>query len=652
MRSILILIIACCTLANLSAQDYHTRKTAPKKALKHYKKAQQYTYAKDYTKAVKFFEKAVKVTPNFIDAHLLLADSYAVLGNRDKAAAGFEKVVSLDPDYRPKIYYAWGILERQHENYDAAADKFERFLTYPQKSDELKQKVETLIKDSRFAAVATQNPVPFDPVNMGANINSNWMEYSPSITVDGQRIIYTVRIRGQEDFYIAEKENGEWKVREGLGEPINTMDNEGAQSISADGRFLVYTACNREGDFGSCDLYFSELKNGNWTAPINIGEPINSSDWESQPSISANADELYFTSSRSGGKGKKDIWMSRRNADGTWSEPESLGENVNTSGTDISPFIHPDGRTLYFVSDGHPGMGKSDIYLSRRQADGTWGKAENLGYPINTEEKEFSLIVSTDGKTAYFASDRENGLGKTDLYQFDLHAGARPTPVTYAKATVFDAETRQAIPANVELIDLATGSTHTKSATDEKGEFLVVLPSGTDFALNVNKQGYLFHSENFALKEKNTLDEPYLLEIYLQKIKETPIVTTQQPDNSSTPELVKSKPVILRNVFFETGSADLKNTSESELNRLKNLLNENPNIYIQINGHTDNVGTASDNLSLSENRAKAVFNYLVKAGISSTRLSTRGYGETQAIDTNDTPEGRANNRRTEFVIVK
>ncbi len=651
MRSILILIISLCFLVNLSAQDYHTRKTAPAKALKHYKKAQQYTYNKDYTKAVKFFEKAVKVTPNFIDAHLLLADSYAVLGNRDKAAAGFEKVVSLDPDYRPKIYYAWGILERQHKNYDAAADQFERFLSYPQKSEELKQKVETLVKDSRFAAVATKNPVPFDPVNMGENINSDLMEYSPSITVDGQTIIYTVRMRGQEDFYVAEKENGEWKARKDLGEPINTMDNEGAQSLSADGRFLVYTACNREGDFGSCDLYFSELEDGEWTTPINIGQPVNSSDWESQPSISANADELYFTSSRSGGKGKKDIWMSSRNADGAWSEPESLGKNVNTSGTDISPFIHPDGRTLYFVSDGHPGMGKSDIYLSRRQADGTWGKAENLGYPINTEEKEFSLIVSTDGKTAYFASDRENGLGKTDLYQFELHADARPAPVTYAKATVFNAETKQPIRANVQLIDLATSNTHTESITDEKGEFLVVLPSGTDFALNVNKQGYLFHSENFALKEKNTLDKPYLLEIYLQRIREVVQSPTRPVETIElTPE--PPKPVILKNVFFETASANLKPESQSELNRLKDLLNEHPNIHIQINGHTDNVGSDSNNLTLSENRAKAVFNYLVKAGISPIRLSTRGYGETQAIDTNETREGRANNRRTEFVIVK
>jgi len=285
-------------------------------------------------------------------------------------------------------------------------------------------------------------------------------------------------------------------------------------------------------------------------------------------------------------------------------------------------------------------MGKSDIYVSRRQADGSWGKAENIGYPINTTEKEFSLIVSTDGKTAYFSSDRENGFGLVDLYQFDLHADARPAPVTYAKATVFDEKTKEKLIANVELIDLSTGSVHAKSITDENGEFLVV------------KKSYLFHSENFALKEKNTLDEPFLLEIGLQRIPEKPVLATVKPPSPNTALPPKSKPVILRNVFFETASADLKDASRSELNHLKDLLNEHPNIRIQINGHTDNVGNEADNLTLSENRAKAVFNYLVQNGISSTRMHTKGYGETQTIDTNDTPEGRANNRRTEFIIVE
>lgn len=655
MRYILIIFIALCVSFNVAAQDYHTRKNAPEKAKKHYKKAQQYAYENDYNKAIKYFQKALKTTPDFIDAHLMIADAYVALGNYEKAVAGFEKVAGIDPDYKPKVFYAHAMLEREHKNYHKAATLFERFLTYPQKSDELKTKVEYLLATSRFAAEAIKNPVPFDPVNLGENINSDLLEYSPSITVDGQRLIYTVRVRGQEDFFVAERENGEWKARKNIGAPINTEDNEGAQSLSADGRFIVYTACNREGALGSCDLYFSEFQRGEWSAPANIGEPINTEAWESQPSISANADELYFTSNRGGGKGKKDIWMSRRNADGTWSTPENLGNHINTSGEDLSPFIHPDGQTLYFISDGHPGMGKSDIYFSRRTANGSWGKAENIGYPINTEEKEFSLIVSTDGKTAYFSSDKENGFGLTDLYQFDLHAAARPAPVTYAKATVVDEKTKEKLIAEVELVDLATGKVHSQSVTDENGEFLVVLPSGTDYALNVHKKSYLFHSENFALKEKNTLDEPYLLEIALQRIPEKPVLATAKPTKpivTNTPLPPKSKPVILRNVFFETASADLKTTSQNELNRLKNLLNEHPNIRIQINGHTDNVGSETKNLTLSENRAKAVLNYLVQQGISPTRMQTKGYGETQAIDTNDTPEGRANNRRTAFVIIE
>jgi len=651
MRYILIVIVALCVFSNAEAQDYHTRKNAPAKARKYYKKGQQCAYHNDYKKAVKYFQKALKVTPDFIGAHLMLADSYIGLGDYKKAVSGFEKVMSIDADYNPKIYYSWGMLERKHKNYEKAAELFEQFLTYPQKSDKLKSKVENLLATSRFAAKAVKNPVPFNPVNLGENINSKLMEYSPSFTADGQRILYTVRVGGQEDFYSAEKENDKWKARKSLDGLINTHDNEGAQSLSADGRTLVYTACNRKGDFGGCDLYFAEIKAGYWTAPYNIGQPINSEKWESQPSISATGNELYFTSDRGGGKGKKDIWISRRNSNGTWSEPENLGKQINTSGDDISPFIHPDGQTLYFASDGHVGMGETDIFLSRRQADGSWGKAENIGYPINTEEKEFSLIVSTDGKTAYFSSDREEGFGLVDLYQFDLHTEARPVPVTYAKATVFDEKTKEKLTARVELIDLSTSKVHTKSVTDGKGEFLVVLPSGTDYALNVDKKGYLFHSENFALKEKNTLDEPYLLEIALQRIPPKPVLATTKPTKPNTVLPPKSKPVILKNVFFETASADLKTTSQTELNHLKDLLNEHPNIRIQINGHTDNVGAKNANLMLSENRAKAVFNYLTQNGISSSRLYTKGYGESQAIDTNDTPEGRANNRRTEFVIV-
>ncbi len=623
--------------------------------MKYYKKGSDYAYEGNLEKAIKEFEKAISAAPRFIDAHLLLADTYGGLKNYQKAVEGFEKVLSIDPNYNPKIYYSLGLLHYKNKQYEKAVPVFEKFLTYPQKSQERKARIEELLENSRFAAVAVKNPVPFKPVNMGKNINTEMAEYSPSITVDGEQLFYTVKLGRQEDFFISKKENGQWQKAKNLGPPINTDDNEGAQTISADGKYLVYTACNRRGDYGSCDLYFSEFKNERWTKPANIGAPVSSSDWESQPSLSANADELYFTSSRPGGKGKKDIWVSKRSKDGKWGKPQSAGDNINTSGEDISPFIHPDGRTLYFVSDGHPGMGRSDIFFSRRQADGTWGKPENIGYPINTDGKEFSLIVSTDGKTAYFASDKEGGMGMTDLYSFELHAAARPSPVTYAKATVFDDGTKEKLVANVELIDLSTGKIHTISKTDKSGEFLVCLPSGTDYALNVNKTNYLFHSENFALKGKNTLNEPYLLEIGLQRIPEpvatiSPAETPTKPAATALPEA--SKPIILRNVFFETGSAELKDESRTELNKLRDLLNEHPGISIQINGHTDNVGSDSDNMTLSDNRAKAVFNFLVQNSISASRLRSKGFGETQPIDTNDTDAGRANNRRTEFVILK
>jgi len=361
---------------------------------------------------------------------------------------------------------------------------------------------------------------------------------------------------------------------------------------------------------------------------------------------------LYFSSNREGGKGGRDIWLTYRRASGRWAKPINLGTNVNTTADDESPFYHPDGNTLYFMSTGHPGMGGYDLFLSRRTADGNWGTAENLGYPINTKGNEGALFVTLDGRTAFFtndglkldaaAKDLRNAKNQPDLFTFDLPPAARANPVTYLKATVKDASTQKRLPeATIELIELATGTILSTSTTDTKGNFLTCIPLGKDYALNVNKTNYLFHSENFALSETATQEEPYLLKINLQAIPEKEVVVT---------DIEKPKPIILKNVFFESGAATLKSTSLVELNRLHSLLVENPNLNIQINGHTDNVGTDSDNLRLSTNRAKAVQDYLIEKGIAPNRLKYKGFGENQPIDTNDTATGKRNNRRTEFVL--
>ncbi len=641
---------------NLVAQNYTTRKTAEGKVKKFYDKGIQYVFQNEDEKAIAEFEKALKLDPTFIDAQIQWAAINKELNRFQLAETGFQKVLNIDPDYDYQVIYALAVTKKQLEKYNEAAALFQQYAESGATNKILLQKADYQAKSCRLIDDAKNNPVPFEPVSLGLNINTKNSEYLPSLTVDGQTLIYTVRIGMNEDFYFSRKVNGTWQK----GEPIdilNTPENEGAHNISADGKFLVFTDCGGRKGYGSCDIFYSENIKGQWTPAKNIRSPINTSHWESQPSLSADGSEIYFCSSRPGGFGDSDIWVSKRNQDGTWGTPENLGENINTASAEQSPFIHPDGETLYFSSSGLPGMGAADLFVVRKQEDGTWGEPKNLGYPINTSDSEGALIVSLDGKTAYFATDRKYGSpgdditfgdvtrgSDTDIYSFQLYPEVRPQPVTYVKANVFDILTNDKLIADVEFVNLSTGKVHISSKTDSEGEFLVCLPMGKNYSLNVSKEKYLFHSENFSLEEKSTLSEPYLLDIGLQPI----------PDLMTSTEngIQGSKPVVLKNVFFETAKADLRPESVTELMRLKKLLDENPALRIQINGHTDDVGSDDDNLKLSDARAKAVYDFLVAANIREDRMRYKGFGESKPIDTNDTPEGRQNNRRTEFEVIR
>jgi outer membrane protein OmpA-like peptidoglycan-associated protein/cytochrome c-type biogenesis protein CcmH/NrfG len=646
-RKPLFLLILILSLSHsVIAQSYLTKKTATGKALKLFEKAEEQSRYKDFDAALKTLEKLIDQEPEFVDALTLRA---AISYDRkiyDKAETDLTQALSLAPDYKPRSWYQLGLTKMRQDKYAEAVTDFENFLQREDRSENMRKRAARHLANCQFAAEAIKNPVPFNPKSIGENINTEGFEYLPSITADGGFLVYTTRIKNQEDLYYSKKVDGQWETGKPM-EAINTPLNEATQTLSADGRFLVYTACNRKDGYGGCDLYFSEMKNDRWTRPLNIGAPINTKAWDSQPTLSASGTELYFASERGGGQGEKDLWVSYRNKDGRWSKPENLGDVINTSGNEQAPFIHPDGRTLYFMSDGHPGMGDYDLFYSKKDEQGNWTKPKNLGYPINTPAHEGALFVDLLGKTAYFASDKDytssdptnNRRTTTDIYYFELHPEARPQPVTYVKAKVRDQKTQQLIQANAEIIDLETGLVLFNQPTTEKGSFLITLPSGKDYALNVSKENYLFHSENFQLKESTSTEKPYLLEIDLVPI-----------SKEETPE--KAKPVVLRNVFFETGSAALLAVSKVELDRLKSLLERNTDLKIKINGHTDNVGSEEDNLQLSEARAKAVRDYLIESGIADNRLQYEGFGETVPIDSNETEAGRSNNRRTEFEIIK
>lgn len=637
-------LLTSCQSSQLIAQDYITTKEISAKTKKAYTKAYQQFRAKDIAAAKKSFAKIIKKTPNFVNAYHLMAECYIQEKDWIKAIEYYEKSAEIAPDYQPNVYYKLAQIAMEQEQYVEARKQLEKFLSYPKKSESMDRTAKKMLGDAKFRPKALAEPVDFQPKNMGENINSAQRDYFPSITADENTLIYTVQLgeerTAQEDLYRSIRKDGEWQKSEPLPN-INTPENEAAQSISADGKFLVFTVCNRPNDFGSCDLYYSERVNGQWTTPRNLGPNINTKNWESQPSVAPNADAIYFTRGGARGQGNKNLWVSYRQDDDSWGKPQEL-KALNTAYNEGAPCIHPDGQTLYFSSSGHPGMGELDLFVTRKDEKGNWGKPQNLGYPINTAEAEEALAVSLSGDLAFIASNRRGGFGSLDIYSFEMPEGVRPKPVTYVRALVFDAETKKALPATkVELIDLATGKTYAKVRTDKDGEFLLCLPMGKDYALNVNRKQYLFYSDNFALKEARKIKDAFALKIPLQPIKK----------EQKGPEPKENEPIILKNVFFATNSAELRPASKTELDQLKALLEENPEMRIRLQGHTDNVGEEVDNMDLSDRRAKAVRTYLINAGIDAKRLEAQGFGETRPIAKNDTPEGRQKNRRTEFLLL-
>jgi outer membrane protein OmpA-like peptidoglycan-associated protein len=309
-----------------------------------------------------------------------------------------------------------------------------------------------------------------------------------------------------------------------------------------------------------------------------------------------------------------------------------LSDSINTPGSEESVFIHPDNQTLYFSSDGHPGLGGLDIFMSKRRPDGTWGKAVNLGYPINTNGDENSLIVSPDGQLAFMSSTRKDGFGDLDMYSFELYPAVRPSVVSYVKGVVVDDKTGNPLQAKFEIVDVRSGLNVMSDVSDKKkGEFLACLTTGKEYMLNVSKEGYLFYSDYFNCSDETDQQHAYKITARLK-----------QP--------VAGETVVMKNIFFDNNKFDLKTESFSELNKLVAFLKSSPNVAIEIGGHTDAIGDAKLNVTLSENRAKSVYNYLIEKGIAASRLSFKGFGSTVPVADNTTEEGRAQNRRTEFKI--
>jgi hypothetical protein len=621
--SILFLIIFC-TAGTCFAQSLHTTSN---KALKAYNEGvTAYDYF-DLNKAEILFKEAISIDRQFYEAYMMLGELMSKQHRYSEAAMNFRYAVKLDSMFFKPVFFSLGQAEMKSGDYQNALVHLNVYLGQTGMSEKNTLVAQKNVRNCEFALKALKNPVPFNPVNIGSAINTTDDEYWPSITADGQTLMFTrqpvsrsgssVREFLEEDFFISFFTDDAWQKAVNAGTPLNTRQNEGAQTLSSNGRYMYFTACDRPGGMGSCDIYFSAFNEGKWSEPYNLRSPVNSSHWESQPSISADGKRLFFSSNRPGGMGGKDLWYSVMNDRNQWITPVNMGDKINTEGDEMSPFIHFDGKTLYFASDGKTGLGGFDIFMTRMNSDSTWSEPQNLGYPINTYNDEMGLVIESGGKKAYFSSIRDK-INSKDIFYFDLYESARPAAVSYLKGKVYDRETNKVT---------------IKSSTDGNGNFLVCLPSGFNYGINVSKSGYLFYSENFMFEGEHTAIEPFVKKISLNPIK-------------------VGETMLLANVFYEIDAWELKKESQAELNTLVEMLMDNKGLLIEIGGYTDATGSTEYNLSLSEKRAKSVVSYLVNRGISSDRLKSRGYGNTSPIGNNITEEGRKLNRRTEAKIIQ
>ncbi|MDX2191093.1 MAG: OmpA family protein [Bacteroidota bacterium] len=626
-------------IALIAQPDVHTTN---KKAEKLYKEAMLLLQQRNFDDALENLTKAVEKDSNFAEAHYQLGLLYkGYKRNIGKVKYHYTKVVQIDSvNVAPSVVRNIGEIYLHEGNYLFAKRfllKYRKFVNEPKS---FLDKTDRLISMCDYAIENMKYPITINPKALSNKVNNHRKQYFPVTTADQNNLVFTVRdfISNQEyeDIYVSRKVNGEWLQPESISDNINKpFQNEGTCSISADGKVLVFTICEKKGAFDSdCDLFISYKEGNVWSKPTNMGNNINSPYWDSQPSLSPDGKTIYFSSKRKGGYGEEDLWMSTMDDNGRWNIPLNLGDLINTPGREVAPFIHPSMSTLYFSSDYHLGYGSFDIFVSYKDSV-NWSVPKNLGYPLNTHLEESSIFITPDCKKAFYSAEAQtnNGQERYLLFEFDVPTVAGCLHVSsYTQGTVYDLKTKQPIAAQIELINLSNKQVESRVISDPvNGKYLVVLNENSIYGLYITKPGYLYKSHSFNFENIHNFD-PIELDIYLEPIQ-------------------KGSSITLNNIFFETGKFKLDSKSGSELKKLANFLEQNITLQVEISGHTDNVGSKENNLNLSTKRAESVYDYLIESGIESSRIKYKGYGDTKPLAPNDSEATRQLNRRIECRIL-
>ena len=624
----------------IGAQAQTQLSTKSKKAIELYTEADNFRVRGQYEEAISLLSQALAKDKTFVEAYFRRGLTYFSIKQYPKAIADYEYGLSLTTDIRRQrdFWYNLGELYLLTGEYEKAMKVLSAYVNSDPQNKQKADRATVLFKSAEFA-LKNKGTRSYEQKPLSDTVNRFVMQYFPVLTADQRQLIFTRRVgngpNDDEDLVVSRKdEQGRWMIPESISKNINTPLNEGTCTISADGRRLIFTSCSGRDGVGSCDLYES-IKEGNvWTKPKNLGRNVNTQEWESQPSLSADGRTLYFVSDRRSGIGRRDIWISTLDESGTWTRAVNAGETINGSFEEISPFIHANDKTLYFATNGLPGFGGYDVFYSERDSLG-WEAPKNFGSIINDNGDQYSFFVTADGQKGYYSHEETlpSGHSRSKIFEITIPAENQLRfRSNYVKGIITDKVSKSPLSARIELINIEKNSMVSLVESDSvSGEYLMVLTQGAEYALYINKPGYLFKSFNFNYSEVKNF-EPIIINIELEKA-------------------TAGSMAVLNNIFFDVDKFALKPKSLPELQKVIRFLQENPNIRVEVSGHTDNSGSTEYNKQLSQKRALAVYDYLTQMGIAKNRVIPYGYGPDKPVASNESEEGRRQNRRIEFKLI-
>jgi len=614
-------------------------------SMNQFKRAQKAWEQKNQRELKRNLDLAIRSDEYNYHALYYLGEYHARTGDLRITEAVWMRLLDICPNYKGEVLFKLGVILLENGQHERGIDLLERYTKHPEREKRLVKQAQSIIDETDLVERLKSNPLSFNPQPL-AHICTEDDEYLAVVSPDGEMCFFTRRSEKRDKyggpavdkkivkelFSMARlRPDGTFGKGGELPSPFNEGLNEGGPSVDAANRELYFTVCKRDKEgYQNCDIYMSKRTGMYWSVPESVGDNINKPDsWESQPSISPNADKLFFASNRKGGKGGIDLYVSERLDDGRWGDPRNLGSAINTPKDEKSPFIHSDGVTLYFSSNGHPGLGGFDVYYATY--DGVeWGRPQNIGYPINTEEDDLGLTVSLDGTKGYFSSNTLKGKGGWDVFYFDMPDVIRPQSVTLLKGRLVDEHDQPELDAELEVKNLNTRESQRIRVDETTGEYAAVVTRkpDVDHIVTVKKKGAAFSSKFLAGDEDVSLVSADL----------------------EVRDIIKGEAYRLNDITFATNSYDLNRIAKAVIEEFIGFLESNPNVNVEIQGHTDDVGSDADNLQLSKNRARVVYDYMVANGITKNRLRHDGFGASKPVAPNESESGRAKNRRTVFVI--